>query len=42
MELTMELSCCKYPENTTLETHWLDNKDALVAYLQQVHIGIAQ
>jgi len=39
MELTLELTCCKYPHPDTLEEHWLDNKQALTAYLSKVHTG---
>jgi len=34
MELTMELSCCKYPEETELQKHWEDNREALLSYLE--------
>ncbi|XP_041052644.1 carboxypeptidase M-like [Carcharodon carcharias] len=40
MEITVELSCCKYPPVNELQQHWLDNKKPLVQYLMQVHIGI--
>lgn len=26
MELTLEVSCCKYPVASALERHWLDNE----------------
>ncbi|KAM9311686.1 carboxypeptidase M [Gastrophryne carolinensis] len=39
-EITLELSCCKYPDPATLELHWNDNKAALIAYMKQVHMGI--
>lgn len=39
MELTIEMSCCKYPEFSEIEKFWNDNKDALVALLGQVDMG---
>ena len=39
MEITLELGCCKYPLAGTLEGHWNANRDALLTFLQQVHIG---
>ena len=39
-EITFEVSCCKYPEAFTMPDHWLLNKESLLKYLEQVHIGI--
>lgn len=39
-EITFELSCCKYPPGSTLPEQWLLNKESLIKYLEQVHIGI--
>ncbi len=38
-ELTLEISCCKYPPERDLPKLWDQNKDALVAYLQNAHMG---
>jgi len=40
MEITLELSCCKFPRKYYLNREWERNKDSLVQYLQQVHRGI--
>ena len=40
MEITLELSCCKHPPASTLPRHWLDNKNALLAYMEQTHSGV--
>lgn len=39
-EITVEMSCCKYPLNSSLRQFWLENKDSLIAYMQQVHSGV--
>ena len=38
-ETTLEVSCCKYPNETYLQHFWLDNKDALINYILEVHRG---
>ncbi|CAG9818282.1 unnamed protein product [Phaedon cochleariae] len=39
-ELTLELGCDKYPPADVLENEWERNKDALIHYIWQSHIGI--
>ncbi|XP_041442281.1 carboxypeptidase M isoform X2 [Xenopus laevis] len=39
-EITIEISCCKYPNESTLSQHWNDNKVSLIEYMAQVHSGI--
>ena len=39
MELTLEISCCKFPSHTEIEGFWNDNKNALITLLTQVHLG---
>ena len=40
MEITVELSCCKYPLEATLQGHWEDNREALLAYVEAVQTGL--
>jgi carboxypeptidase D len=39
-ELTLELGCFKFPEASELPKYWMDNKEALITYIEQVHTGI--
>ncbi|KAK3084404.1 hypothetical protein FSP39_012976 [Pinctada imbricata] len=39
-EITLEISCCKYPNSSQLAMHWDENKQALIAFPLKVHIGI--
>ncbi|XP_034196331.2 carboxypeptidase D svr isoform X1 [Osmia lignaria lignaria] len=39
-EITFELSCCKYPNASTMPEHWRLNKEPLIKYLEQAHIGV--
>ncbi|KAF7266780.1 hypothetical protein GWI33_019925, partial [Rhynchophorus ferrugineus] len=41
MEITLEISCCKYPVQKYLEGLWEENKNALVAFCKQAGKGIA-
>ncbi|KAK3518100.1 hypothetical protein QTP70_033322 [Hemibagrus guttatus] len=40
LEITLELSCCKFPPEHELPGLWEANKPALLAYMQQVHLGV--
>ncbi|XP_070761493.1 carboxypeptidase D [Enoplosus armatus] len=40
LEITMELSCCKYPFATELHKEWELNRESLLAYIEKVHIGV--
>jgi carboxypeptidase D len=40
LEITLELSCCKYPVASQLKTEWENNREALINYMSQVHMGI--
>ena len=39
MELTIELSCCKFPVQDRLSQLWEYNKNALISFVQLAHIG---
>uniref|UniRef100_A0A1I8Q4W2 Peptidase M14 domain-containing protein n=1 Tax=Stomoxys calcitrans TaxID=35570 RepID=A0A1I8Q4W2_STOCA len=39
-ELTIELSCCKYPAAKTLPAEWQRNKRSLLQLLKLAHIGV--
>lgn len=39
-EITLELGCDKYPAEDNLKQEWEDNKEALILYIWQAHIGI--
>ena len=39
-EITVEQGCEKFPYHSKLEGIWNDNKEALIAYIQEVHKGV--
>ncbi|XP_072548111.1 carboxypeptidase D [Salminus brasiliensis] len=40
LEITMELSCCKYPPAAQLQSEWDNNRESLLAYMEKIHIGV--
>ncbi len=36
-EITLELSCCKYPPESQLPEEWQNNKEALLLFMEQVN-----
>ncbi|XP_060595456.1 carboxypeptidase D-like isoform X2 [Ruditapes philippinarum] len=40
-EITVELSCCKYPHSSQLSQEWENNREALLSYIEQVKTGIS-
>jgi len=39
-EITLELGCIKFPDNSALPKEWADNVKALYTYMWQTHIGV--
>ncbi|XP_062927390.1 carboxypeptidase N catalytic chain isoform X1 [Mobula hypostoma] len=39
-EITLELSCKKFPPANELQREWYGNREALLAYIEEVHKGI--
>merc|ERR1712039_754782 len=40
MEVTLELSCCKFPPASELQQFWEDNRKSLLAFLGEAHRGV--
>ncbi|CAL4108320.1 unnamed protein product, partial [Meganyctiphanes norvegica] len=39
-EITVEMSCQKYPLTAELPRYWLDHKNSLLTFMEQVHTGV--
>jgi len=40
MEITVEMSCCKYPPAAELPNHWLEHRQSLVSFLGESQRGV--
>merc|ERR1711970_443655 len=40
IDITFELSCCKYPPKTDIKKYWTENKKSLLEFSSAVHIGV--
>ncbi|KNC87793.1 hypothetical protein SARC_00051 [Sphaeroforma arctica JP610] len=40
MEVTIELTCTKWPDASVIETEWNNNRRAMLMYLKHVHMGV--
>lgn len=41
MEVTFEISCCKFPQRTDLPRYWQENRKGLLHFIGEVHRGKA-
>jgi len=39
-ELTFELGCTKFPFEKDLRSYWLDNRESLITFMEQVNRGV--
>jgi Zinc carboxypeptidase len=39
MEITLEVSCCKFPPRSMLRHFWEENKEAMVEFVQAAQLG---
>tara|TARA_B100000579_G_scaffold205165_1_gene167699 strand:- start:606 stop:2552 length:1947 start_codon:yes stop_codon:yes gene_type:complete len=40
LEITLEQSVTKWPNENTLNDLWNDNKESMIAYIEQIHTGV--
>ena len=40
IEITFELSCCKYPKAENLRKEWDNNRLPILTFLEMAHMGI--
>lgn len=40
MEITLEISCCKFPPAHELRKYWEDNQLSLIKFLAEAHRGV--
>lgn len=39
-EITIELTCCKFPSASELAKEWENNRESMLTYMESVHMGI--
>lgn len=39
-EVTLEISCCKFPPAAELKKYWADNQVSMVKFLAEAHRGV--
>jgi len=39
-EITIELTCCKFPSASVLTKEWENNRESMLTYMESVHMGI--
>lgn len=40
LEVTLEVSCCKFPPPNQLPALWTENRKSLLAFIMQIHLGV--
>lgn len=40
LELSVKISCCKFPESYFLVDEWEKNKESLLSFIEEVHVGL--
>ncbi|CAL8279355.1 unnamed protein product [Gadus morhua 'NCC'] len=40
LDITLEVSCCKFPAEDQLQDFWTANRPPLIAFIQQIHLGV--
>ncbi|OQV17640.1 Carboxypeptidase M [Hypsibius exemplaris] len=40
MEITLEVSCCKFPPRSMLKHFWEENKEAMIEFVQGAQLGV--
>ncbi|XP_059181786.1 carboxypeptidase M [Centropristis striata] len=40
LEITLEISCCKFPPANQLPALWTENRGSLLQFIKQVHLGV--
>ena len=39
LDITLEVSCCKFPAEDQLPDFWTANRPPLIAFIEQIHLG---